>query len=133
MAGLFPKNEYELINLQYGNIEKDLEYLEVINTQKLTYFKNLNYKNDIDDLAALICNCDLIVSIDSFIVHLAGALGSKVWTLVPPKSQWWWNIDSDKSLWYPNVKIFSKINIYEWENVLNNIKKELNKLSVIKS
>ena len=133
LSNLLPKDLYEIINLQYGDIQKEIKNLEEKNIQKLTCFNNLDYKNDVDNLAALICSCDLIISIDSFIVHLAGALGSDVWVLVPPKSQWWWHENRTESLWYPNVKIFAKKNIYEWENVINDIKSELNKLSVKRS
>ena len=57
--------------LHHGQIieGKEVKKFEEKNIQKLTCFNNLDYKNDVDDLAALICSCDLIISIDSFIVR----------------------------------------------------------------
>ena len=48
----------------------------------MIYFDALDYTNDLESLAALICNCDLIVSIGSFTASFAGALGKKVWVLI---------------------------------------------------
>mgnify|MGYP001305958467 FL=1 len=107
---LFPEDKFEIINLQYGNIKKDKKNLEQKEGRELIYFDNLDYTNDLESLAALICNCDLVVSIGSFTASFASVLGRKVWILVPSITTWCWhsNTNRTESLWFPNVKLFKK-------------------------
>ena len=126
LAKIFPKKRFEIINLQYGDIKSDMKKLEDTKKRKLIFFDNLNYTNDLDGLAALICNCDLIVTIGNAVAHLAGALGKNVWTLVPTDSHWWWHYyNNKKNLWYPNLKIFKQKKRDNWDYVFKILSKEV--------
>ena len=91
-------------------------------------FDNLDYTNDFESLAALICNCDLIVTIGGFTASLAGSLGKQSWVLPPARSTWCWHSNSNRieSLWYPNMKFFRQTSINEWQSVFDLIKTEVN-------
>ena len=124
---IFPKDKFEIINLQYGDIMMDLKALEDKEGQKLIYFDGFDYTNDLEGLAGLIHNCDLIVSIGSFTASFSGALGKKTLVLLPANSEWTWhsNTDRKESLWFPNMKILKQKTIHEWEYVFDLIKTEV--------
>ena len=111
--------------MQYGNINFDKDTFEKKEKRKLICFDEIDYKNDLDSIAALICNCDLVVTVGNAIAHLAGALGKDVWTLVPIGSQWWWHHNRNKSLWYPKLKILRQKNRENWNDVFGFLKKEV--------
>ena len=125
LASLFPNNDFEIINLQYGEIGKDKKVLEKNKGRKLVYFDDLDYKNDLEGIAALISNCDLIITVGNAVAHLAGALGKHVWTLIPTDSQWWWHYNRKESLWYPNLKIFRQKERENWNYVFKLLEQEI--------
>jgi len=80
---------------------------------------------DFSDTAALISNFDLIISIDTAIVHVAGALGLPVWTLVhfPPDPRWL--LGRDDSPWYPTMRLFRKGRTDDWSQVVARVAQAL--------
>ncbi len=99
--------------------------LEKKKKRQLIYFNDLDYKNDLEDLSALIKSCDLVVSIANATAHLSGAIGMQTWVLVPADSQWYWHSKNKESLWYPNAKLFRQKIRDEWGYVLDIMKKEI--------
>lgn len=63
---------------------------------------------DFTDSAAMIENLDLVVTIDTSIAHLAGALGKPAWVLLPPNADWRWLLEREDSPWYPTVRLFRR-------------------------
>jgi tetratricopeptide (TPR) repeat protein len=84
--------------------------------------------NDFSDTAALIKNLDLIISVDTAVTHLAGALGKPVWTLIPFRSDWRWMLNRDHSPWYPTMRLFRQPSPKDWESVIEKVTDELLKL-----
>ena len=70
------------------------------------------------DLAAIIANLDLVISIDSAVAHLAGAMAMPVWTMVLRESEWRWLRDRDDSPWYPTMRLFRQGNRGNWPEVI---------------
>lgn len=81
--------------------------------------------NDFADTAALVSNLDLIISIDSAMVHLAGALGRPVWMLNRFNSEWRWMEQRENSLWYPTLRIFNQPRFREWGSVVSAVRTAL--------
>jgi tetratricopeptide (TPR) repeat protein len=125
LAKIFPADYFEIINLQYGDIKSDKIKFEEKTKRKLIHFDNFDYTNDLEGLAALICNCDLVASISNATVHLAGALGKHTWILIPTNAQWYWHSSRNKSLWYPNIRLFRQKNKGDWNDVFNHVKVEV--------
>ena len=127
LAKIFSKDKFEIINLQYGDIQSDRQTYEQKESRKLIYFENLDYTNDLEGLVALIFNCDLVVTIGGFTASLAGSLGISSWVLPPASTTWCWHSNSNRieSLWYPKMKFFRQKKINEWEYVFNLIKNEI--------
>jgi len=77
------------------------------------------------DTAAVIQNLDLIISVDTAIVHLAGGLGAKVLVLLPSVAEWRWHLEKNTTPWYPNVLLFRQKKQGQWREVIQEIKKHL--------
>jgi tetratricopeptide (TPR) repeat protein len=73
---------------------------------------------DFADTAALISNLDLIISVDTSVAHLAGALGKPVWVLLPVIPDWRWLLDREDSPWYPTARLFRQDDTRGWDNVI---------------
>jgi hypothetical protein len=86
-----------------------------------------DYAADFVDTAAL-CECmDLIISVDTSIVHLAGALGRPTWALLPFMADWRWLLDREDSPWYPSAKLYRQSTIGDWDGVLTRVAGDLRK------
>ena len=85
---------------------------------------------DFADTAAIISQLDLVISVDTSIVHLAGALGKPCWVLLPYiKTDWRWLHEREDSPWYPKVmRLFRQKNIGDWESVIKFLAEELRKI-----
>ncbi len=84
-----------------------------------------NHLNDLSDTAALIENLDLIISVDTSVAHLAGALGKPVWTLLPFMPDWRWLLDRADTPWYPTMRLFRQSSMRDWSEVIISIKNAL--------
>ena len=83
-----------------------------------------------EDTSSIIAGCDLIITSCTSVAHLAGALGVKTWVVVPVLPYYTWAIPGTTSKWYDSVRIFRQKRYGEWEDVFNEIREELTKLSV---
>ena len=83
---------------------------------------------DFSDTAALIEEMDVVISVDTSVAHLAGALGKVVWILLPYSPDYRWMLDRDDCHWYPSAKIFRQKEIGNWEKVINEIFGNLKKI-----
>ena len=80
---------------------------------------------DFAETAAAIANMDLVISVDTAVVHLAGALGAPVWTLLPFNPDWRWMLDRGDSPWYPTMRLFRQEKRRDWQGVLDRVAAEL--------
>lgn len=83
------------------------------------------FLDDFSDTAAALANMDLLISNDSSMVHLGGAMGIKTWVLLPYFPEWRWGLNSDCSPWYDSVRLFRQKTIDNWTEVFQDVKKEL--------
>jgi tetratricopeptide (TPR) repeat protein len=80
---------------------------------------------DFAETAALASCLDLVISVDTSIAHLAGALGRPAWILLPYTPDYRWLLDRDDSPWYPTVRLFRQTETREYESVLDSVRTEL--------
>ena len=80
---------------------------------------------DFSDTAALLDLMDLVITIDTSVAHLAGALGKPVWILLPYDPDWRWLLDRNDSPWYPSARLFRQQQIGNWATVTEQVKNEL--------
>ncbi|MCX8069297.1 MAG: tetratricopeptide repeat protein [Thermodesulfovibrionales bacterium] len=108
----------------------DLKGIRLFNVQKGATITNQiedysNYFSDFYDTASFIMNLDLVISIDTASAHLSGALGKETWLMLPYDSEWRWFNDTDKTIWYPTMRIFKQTKPGDWLEVLERVKKAL--------
>jgi len=84
--------------------------------------------NDFEDTAAILTLLDVLVSVDSSPVHLAGALGCPAWVMLPFLPDWRWLLQRDDTPWYPSVRLFRQQVRGEWGPVLHSVSAALGKL-----
>ena len=77
------------------------------------------------DTAALIENLDLVISVDTSVAHLAGALAKPVWILLPYYPDWRWLLDRDDNPWYPTARLFRQHRSRTWDSVMTRVHAEL--------
>jgi hypothetical protein len=80
---------------------------------------------DFSDTAALISNLDLVISVDTSVAHLAGALGKPVWVLLTYVPDWRWLLDRDDSPWYPTARLFRQSESRTWGDVIARVRADL--------
>ena len=117
---------FELSNIQFYSLditEKEKQTIEIF--EKYNIIDCKQYINDFYDTASIIKNMDLVITIDSSIVHLAGALGVKTYLMLPAYTEWRWSEDSNSTIWYDSVRIFKQKQQAHWFDVISDIKKEL--------
>jgi ADP-heptose:LPS heptosyltransferase len=84
---------------------------------------------DFADTAALMMELDLIISVDTAVAHLAGALGKPVWTLLPFVPDWRWGLESETTPWYPTMRLFRQPKLGDWDSVIQRVAAELKSLA----
>jgi hypothetical protein len=77
------------------------------------------------DTAALIELMDLVVSADTAVAHLAGAMGKEVWILLPFNPDWRWMLERNDTPWYPTARLFRQSVPGDWDSVIQQIADEL--------
>ncbi len=80
---------------------------------------------DFTDTAALLENLDLLISVDTSVLHVAGALGKPVWLLNRFDTCWRWFLERDDSPWYPSIRIFRQKSFDDWDPVILEVKEAL--------
>ena len=77
--------------------------------------------HDFSDTAALIDVLDLVITVDTSVAHLAGAMGKPVWILLPYSADWRWLRDRDDSPWYPSARLFRQRQAGDWTDVIERV------------
>jgi hypothetical protein len=112
LASLFPLAEIpgiSFISLQKGEAAK----------QSPGPLKLIDWTNDLHDFAdtaGLVANLDLVISVDTSVVHLAGAMGKPAWVLLPFSPDWRWMLHREDSPWYPTLRLFRQERDVDWNH-----------------
>ncbi|WP_398466604.1 glycosyltransferase family 9 protein [Tardiphaga sp.] len=80
---------------------------------------------DITTLADLIMQLDLVITVDTMVAHLAGALGAPVWTMLHADCDWRWPLNDSRTIWYPTMRLFHQPRAGDWTLVVSHVAKAL--------
>ena len=110
----------------FHSLQKEVREIDI---KTLTDFPNLHQHQedllDFSDTAALIDAMDLVISVDTSVAHLAGAMGKKTFILLPYSPDWRWMLDKMDSPWYPTATLFRQPAMGDWDSVIAEIRKLL--------
>jgi Tfp pilus assembly protein PilF len=117
---LFQVPGVRFYSLQKGEAASEASKMPVIDfSSRLT---------DFAQTAGLMKGLDLVITIDTSVAHLAGALGKEVWTLLPFSPDWRWFLERADSPWYPSMRLFRQPKPGDWKSVIKQIARELKRL-----
>lgn len=122
MKSLFQHANFFVIQKELSVM--DMEFLEKHPEIKFMGKEIVNFS----DTAAIVENMDLIISIDTSLIHLAGAIGKRSFLMLSWSSDWRWLLDRSDSPWYKSIKIFRQKLIGDWNSVINEIEFQVKKL-----
>ena len=118
----------ELISLHKGEGENQIKD---INFELTTLGDDFDAgENAFEDTAAIMMNCDLIITSDTATAHLAGALGCPTWVALKKVPDWRWMLEQNQSPWYPNMKLYRQKELGDWDHVFEIIKRDLESLII---
>jgi Tfp pilus assembly protein PilF len=120
--------DIHFVNLQYGDSSSELIEVNKRFGIRIYDWEDADPLKDLDNFAAQIAALDLVISIDNSTVHMAGALGKSIWTLLPFSPDWRWMLNREDSPWYPTMRLFRQSLPGDWESVIVKVKDELLKL-----
>ncbi len=112
--------DLEIISLQKEIPDQDKKVLESMQISRLG-----EKLTDFEDTAALIENLDMVISADTVVAHLAGALGKPVWIMLRKSGEWRWLMERSDSPWYPTARIFRQKTPGDWAGLISDIAQQL--------
>jgi tetratricopeptide (TPR) repeat protein len=117
----------QFVDLQYGDTLEERASVKDLMGVKVRRLEDVDNFHDIDGLAALITACDAVVTVSNTTAHLAGALGKKMFLLLPYSqgSLWYWHADRDDSPWYPTARLFRQTTAGDWPGTIERVAGEL--------
>ena len=117
------------VSLQKGEPAEQLADLPV----EVSVWDGSSGDRDLAETAALVAGLDLVISTDTCIAHLAGAMGKPVWILLPRLADWRWMEASETTPWYPSARLFRQSSPGDWPGVLGRVAEELERVFAGKS
>ena len=121
-AALFEVPGARLVNLQAGECRKEIAALSAAGRAIEDW---PGVADDFEESAALLCELDLVVSVCTTVVHLAGALGRPVWVLVPARPGWRYLLAGERLPWYPSARLLRQAQPGDWRGVISAAAREL--------
>ena len=121
MLPLLSRTDVQFVSIQKDLREEDADILRAHPQIKLVG----DAIDSFADTAALIASLDLVISSDTSVVHLAGALGKPVWILLQFVPDWRWLLDRTDCPWYPTARLFRQAQRDTWEPVVADVARAL--------
>jgi tetratricopeptide (TPR) repeat protein len=120
LAPLFEMEGIAWFSLQKGEGEEEIA--TVTSASRLT---SLDARNDFDGTAALVAAMDLVISVDTSIAHLSGALAQPTWILLAFAADWRWRTTVSETPWYPTARLFRQPSRGDWASVVTRVRSSL--------
>jgi tetratricopeptide (TPR) repeat protein len=117
----------DFISLQYTDCAGELASLEQKHGVKVHHWSEA--VGDYDETAAIVTAVDLVISVTTSLVHLAGALDKAVWVLAPAVAEWRYGQSGEAMVWYPSARLFRQPAPGDWRSVVEHVAAELEKVS----
>lgn len=124
------RQDANFISLQYTDCEQEINELKAKHGIHVHYFPEASHSSNYEDCAALVSNLDLVITVCTSVVHLAGSMGVPTWVLTPSRPAWRYRLDLDYMPWYgKSVTLFRQEHgSISWEPVVAEVESSLKEL-----
>lgn len=113
----------------FYSLQKEVREQDKITLSKLSQIQQYHEElNDFSDTAAMVDCLDLVISVDTSVAHLAGAMGKHVWILISYLPDYRWMLDREDTPWYQTARLFRQANVGDWNSAILNVRKALEEL-----
>jgi len=113
----------------FYSLQKEVREKDKITLSKFNQIQQFHEElNDFSDTAAMVACLDLIISVDTSVAHLAGAMGKNVWILISYLPDYRWMLDREDTPWYPTARLFRQTHAGDWDSTILKVKKALDTL-----
>ena len=117
---------FDIPDISWVSLQVDQRHNEVANIHKNKNLYDMRDQiEDFADTATVIAGLDLVITVDTAVAHLAGALGKPVWILLSFAADWRWLLDRDDCPWYPTMKLFRQKAPGDWKSVISSVREAL--------
>lgn len=130
LSGLLPLLELpgvQFVNLQYVDSAGEIAGMHAAHRVAVRHWPEAI--EDYDETAALVTALDLVLSVCTSVVHLSGALGARVWVMVPASPEWRYLRQGERLPWYPSARLFRQQQAGDWRPVVDAVERELSQLA----
>lgn len=110
-----------LFNVQKGAPQRDIEDAAAA----AIVIDLADDMSDAADVASVVAESDLVISVDAMVAHIAGALGKPIWILLPTSGDWRWQTEDRTSPWYPSARVFQQQRAGDWAEVFARVRDAL--------
>ena len=115
----------KLANVQLFSLQKGVREPDLMHRNHLPIINLAPGLHSLAHTAAVIDQLDLVISVDTAVLHLAGALGKPAWALIPFAPDWRWLLKREDSPWYPTLRLFRQSQPGQWEDVIEKVTEQL--------
>jgi tetratricopeptide (TPR) repeat protein len=119
-------NQISLLSLQKGFGSEQLDTCS-FKDHFVSCQAQVNDTWDFLETAAIIANCDLVITSDTSVAHLAGGMGKTTWLLLHKVPDWRWGLEGETTFWYPSMRLFRQKERGNWNEVMERVAKQLQK------
>jgi hypothetical protein len=117
-------------DVQFISLQKDVRREDAPGVAGATRLLRLGGDfTDFADAAAVVSQLDLVITVDTSVAHLAGAMGKPVWILLPFAPDWRWLLEREDSPWYPTARLFRQHRPDDWDEAIARVGRELDALA----
>ena len=115
MTAIMRSVDAHWVSLQYKDASAEIAAFRAKNPDiDLVQYPFATLTNDYDNTAALVAEVDMVVTVQTAVVHLCGAIGKECWALVPKTSQWRYFLEGERTIWYESVRLFRQKTLGDW-------------------
>jgi tetratricopeptide (TPR) repeat protein len=118
----------DFVSLQYGDAKSEIENAEAIFDRTITRFEPSEI-DDFDQLAGLVSALDLVITVQTAVVHLSGAIGHPCWAMVPRAPEWRYGTRGTSMPWYQSVDLYRQCSRGNWRDTVESVAEDLSALT----
>lgn len=123
------KNEHcGFVSLQYGDVSRDIEEMKSEFGIDVHYDPTVDAMGNMDPFTAQVAAMDIVVSVDNSTIHYAAGLGKPAWVMLPINSDWRWQTEGERSIWYNKLRLLRQAKGDSWEQMVENVGRMLGKV-----